>query len=548
MKILDNQVGAILWAQWKSVGNRYPREGAGRIFLTTAFSVLWYLGVCAGAVALAWLIPSAPDKDALRRYGAPLLLLGAIYWQVIPIALVSAGVSLELKKLLVYPIPSRYLFGIEVLLRVTTGAEVLILLAGTSVGLWFSRLAPWWGPFFFLPYAALNMFVSAGVRDLLTRLLARKYVRELLVFLFVTLSALPQLLITMFPPQTWSRRQGLLDKVQRFLPGGFPWPWSVASRLALGDGGAADAAWLAAWLLLGCWFGYRQFQRGLRFDESEVRARQEAGRSPAVRGWTEHVFRLPSRILPDPLGALVEKDLRALAGTPRFRLVFFMGFSFGLVIWFPLLLRGGAAASHGVFGRNFLTVVSLYACLLLGDVLFWNTFGFDRGAVQAYFAMPLRLRSVLLAKNITALIWLFLEISLVVLACTLLGLRYPAARIIESFAVTLLMAVFLLGAGNLASIYYPRPINPTHTWRSSSASRVQFYMLFLYPLISLPISLAYLARYAFDTDLAFYVVLGLGLLTAVIFHHVSLETALQVAEQRKERIIETLSRTEGPLS
>ena len=92
------------------------------------------------------------------------------------------------------------------------------------------------------------------------------------------------------------------------------------------------------------------------------------------------MLRLPSRLLPDPIGILVEKEVRFLSRAPRFRLVFFMGFTFGLIIWLPLLLRGGQPA--GFFGQNLLSLVSLYACLLLGEVLFWNSFGFDRQALH----------------------------------------------------------------------------------------------------------------------------------------------------------------------
>src|SRR5262249_34903601 len=36
----------------------------------------------------------------------------------------------------------------------------------------------------------------------------------------------------------------------------------------------------------------------------------------------------------------------------------------------------------------FLTVVCLYALMLLGQVSYWNSFGFDRGAAALYFAAP----------------------------------------------------------------------------------------------------------------------------------------------------------------
>ncbi len=53
--------------------------------------------------------------------------------------------------------------------------------------------------------------------------------------------------------------------------------------------------------------------------------------------WIEWFYRLPSALLKDPLGALIEKEFRFLVRSPRFRLVFLMGFTFGLVIWLPMV-------------------------------------------------------------------------------------------------------------------------------------------------------------------------------------------------------------------
>jgi ABC-2 type transport system permease protein len=44
-------------------------------------------------------------------------------------------------------------------------------------------------------FIALNLFLSAGLRDLLRRLLARRRVREVVIFLLVIMAALPQLLL-----------------------------------------------------------------------------------------------------------------------------------------------------------------------------------------------------------------------------------------------------------------------------------------------------------------------------------------------------------------
>jgi ABC-2 type transport system permease protein len=539
MNLPDNQISAIVWAQFKIILNKYPREGAGRLLFTYFFYGLWYLMVAAGAVTLALTLPMVKDIVVLMRLLEGGLLLAFLYWQVIPVLLVSTGLSLDLKRLLVYPIPPRWLFAIEVLLRVTTGVEVLVLMAGAAVGLWRHPQVAFWGPLALLPFAVFNMFLSAGLRDLLGRLLTRKGVRELVVFAIVLAGALPQLLFSFFPPETWTRTKARLIL-------GMVWPWSMTADLAAGQGALADGLGLVVWLAAAAFFGYGQFQRGLRYDVAEVAARSRKEDSPARSAWRERLFRLPSRLLPDPYGNLVEKEIRFLSRATRFRLVFFMGFSFGLVIWLPLLL--GRNRSPGFFSENFLVVVTLYAILLLGEFLFWNSLGYDRHAVQAYYVMPVRMSAVLIGKNITALFFLFLEITLVVIVCQLLPFRMPAAKVAESYAASIVMVLFLLGAGNLASVYYPRAADPSNPWRHSNSSRVQFYMLLLYPVMAAPVALAYLARYAFSRDLAFYAVIGIGAIAGLIFYYVALEAAVEAAERRKERIVDALCHAAGPVA
>ena len=59
----------------------------------------------------------------------------------------------------------------------------------------------------------------------------------------------------------------------------------------------------------------------------------------------------------------------------------------GLVIWLPMAL-GRNSSSNSFLGANYLTVVSVYSLLLLSEVCFWNSFGFDRSAAQIYFLAP----------------------------------------------------------------------------------------------------------------------------------------------------------------
>src|SRR4029077_19692225 len=136
----------------------------------------------------------------------------------------------------------------------------------------------------------------------------------------------------------------------------------------------------------------------------------------------------------DPLAALVEKEIRFLARSPRFRLVFLMGFTFGLVIWLPISL-GQTAASRSFLGTNYLMVVSVYSLLLLSEVCFWNSFGFDRSAAQIYFLAPVPFSLVLIGKNLTAVFFIMLEISAITIVCGFLGMPLDLKRLAEAYSV-----------------------------------------------------------------------------------------------------------------
>src|SRR5580704_19067572 len=115
-----SQAGAIVWAQWRSIRNHLPRANVGGLLFTSILTTIWY-GVFAYFAVLAGILLSRPTEVATFHNLLPAaLLLVFLYWQVIPVLLTSMGASLDLRKLLVYPIPKRGLFAIEVVLRIST--------------------------------------------------------------------------------------------------------------------------------------------------------------------------------------------------------------------------------------------------------------------------------------------------------------------------------------------------------------------------------------------------------------------------------------------
>lgn len=428
----------------------------------------------------------------------------------------------------------RSFFWLEMLLRLSAGIEPLIVLSGAFAGLLFNPAVPFWAPFALLVFILFTIFFASGVHELLGRLMTRKGVREIAALLFIIAVALPQLLIV----------RGNAAQLRRVADAtawiGFP--WSAAARVSTGHASVAGVLVLLAWTAAAYVFGRLQFERTLRSGAAESGASRASAKSA---GRIEWFFRWPNLLFKDPVAAIVEKEIRFLTRASRFRMVFVMGFSFGLVIWWPMAFRG----PHGLnfMSQNFITVVSLYAVLLLSDVLFWNSFGFDRSATQLYFVIPAGIASVLLAKNLAAGFFVLLETTIALAICTVVRLPVTLQGVAEAYMVTIVATLLLLPIGNLTSLYSPRAVDPSKALRSSRGGRVQILMLVIYPVVAIPLVLAYGARYAFNSEAAFFAVLGVVAVLALILYRIAMESAVEMAESKKEAIVSALSQGAGPV-
>lgn len=540
-----NQARAILWAQWRTIRNFQPRGGAG---WTAVIGFFWYGFWTVAAIAGARLIANPANLNIVKVALPGALLIVFLYWQIVPLLMAATGASLDLRKLQVYPIPVAQMFSIEVMLRVTSGIEMVLVLAGTALGLLLNPALPKFCALAIVPYVLFNLFMAVGLRDLLMRAMARKRIREVVVFLLVMAMTLPQLLFTraaihgvasagrggpgrvLFSGDTWTG-----------------WPWSAAASLAQGVDVLNASAVLILWTLVAGLFGRWQFARTLAFDTEAAAARDTRPRPR--QSLVESFFRLPSALLSDPMAALVEKEIRMLARSPRFRLVFLMGFTFGLVMLFPLSMgRGGL--SNSFLGGNYLTAVSVYSLLLLSESCFWNSFGFDRSAAQIYFLAPVPFSRVLIGKNLSAIFFIAIEILAVTIMCGFMRAVVTPAKIAEAYAVAAVVTIFLLAAGNMLSVRQARGANPATQFRAKAAGRVQAMLVIIYPIAFIPVALAYLARWAFDEhgQIAFFCVLAFDAVVGLIVYRIALESAVDSAQRMKEEMIAALSAGDSPIA
>jgi ABC-2 type transport system permease protein len=533
-----NQAWAILWVQVRSTLNVYRKAS---VAWTTIAGSLWYGLWLFGAYAAGSAMAEGENLTLISNALPGGLFLAFLYWQVMPLMMAATGASLDLRKLLAYPIPISQFFFIEVLLRATAAAEMVMITIAVGIGVLLNPGLPFWGALGAVVFIAFNLALAVGIRDVVGRLLAHKHVREIAFFFLILLVALPQIALRNLGPGDPRGRFSRFSASTTWQG----WPWTAAAQFMQGHNTLRSAAVLLAWSVGAYLFARWQFGRTLKFD---AQAAEAGGSKPRTRSnLMEYFYRLPNLVFRDPLGALIEKEIRFLTRSPRFRLVFLMGFTFGLMIWLPLAF-GGSGGAQSVLGGNYLTAVSVYSILLLSEVSFWNSFGFDRIAAQVYFLAPVRFSQVLIAKNITAMFFISVEIAVVSTICALLRMPVSVQALVEAYSVGLVVSVLLLSAGNILSVRQARGVDPSKSFRSGAAGRVQAVLLLIYPVAFTPVALAYLARYAFDSQLAFFAVLAFDLTIGLVFYKIALESAVSTAEQTREEMISRLSQGAGPIA
>ncbi|MBL8229101.1 MAG: hypothetical protein JNL98_11515 [Bryobacterales bacterium] len=528
---LSGQARAILWAQWRSLWNVFPRARKGSMVAVAIGSAVWYglWGMAAAAAVL--FLSETTNTERAYSFLAGGLLIALLYWQVIPVLMVSTGASLEIKRLRVYPVPHSQLFQLEVLLRLSTGLEMIILLAGMTVGLARSPVLPLWPAIVFVPFLAFNLFLAAGVREALVRFFSQKKTRELTVLAIALMAALPQVVLM----SQGARRLGALLKD---LPS-VVWPWTATAHIVTGDLGWRNWVGVVVWTAVAYGFGRWMFEKGLHFDEEAARA---SGGKVSAAGWRDWLFRLPGSWLRDPVAVMVEKEFRTLFRSSSFRLLFLMGFTFGILIWFPMQYRGRFAPDH------FFVIVCAYAMLLLSDALIWNYFGFDRSAVSFYLLAPVPIVDVLVAKNIAAVALVLLELMMITAVCFAVGFMRSVQVALDGYLVALAILTYLLGIGNWSSFKYPKPVDPNQSWKRGNPGRFRFLLLLIYPLIGAPFAFAYFARDAWEMEWVFYAIVAALAGVGAVVYGMFLESALKVANEQKEYYLRELSQTETPIT
>ncbi len=535
-----DQASVILLAQLRMMRNMLSRRGTVASVFNAVVTTLWY----ALAVFLAYIAQDVfsdpPEGFDAAYYSRMVLLAITAYWQVAPVLTVSFGLALDLKRLLIFPIRPNQFYLLEMILCIPTSLEPLIVGVGVFLGL---LMNPDCNPGLVLvagaAFLCFNFCVNVAVRSLVSRLSSMRLWREALVFLLVAVALLPQWILLKRETGSW------LGYFQTVLA--FPWtPWSAATDVAFGVSLSLSIPFLAV-LALGSLVGGRWLFLSFLTAEAgqarrPVKNRFSANPLRAFADLRAHAAHWLGRCFPEPLGSLVEKEFLTFTRSPRFVTVFIMGFTFGIIVFLPIALDPGD--DPGFMYRNFLAVVSAYAILLMSETVFWNVFGLDRKAVQVFLFAPIRLQTVFLAKNIVGFFMVCVQVFLISLACSAIGVPVTLNGVAEAFVTALVLAVNMFAVGNQSSVRYPGGVNPDQSWSSANKAKFRVVLMLFFPIVSLPTTLAYVARFAFGSDAGFYAGMLVAALIAITFYLVSLDSTIEFAQRHREDLVDLLGTTD----
>jgi ABC-2 type transport system permease protein len=480
----------IVWLRWRIFANGLRGKGAlGELAVTIlSYFVLAVvvIGPSVGAGASAWYLVSR-GMDAWLAI--PLWII-FVLWQVVGASTSASGPAFSLDSLVRFPIRYRdYL-----LMRLTFGLMDPPTLAGfgcllamtIGVGAAEPSLLPW-AALALLTYALANLFFSRMIYTWLERWLAQRRTREMVTVLILAGSLGIQVVsqfINRFtmpshhvPPSPWMLAAShILLAANRVLP-----PGLAASSIAQMHSASTPLATLC-YLALLAYTAFFLYILHLRLHAQYLG--ENLSEAPAARAATQPrrkpiaapASAASSRptLIPPQLAALFLKEFRLLlrSGPRLYALVM------PVFIVYIFSFRTTGLAQAGITGPRFTNYLFTYSCaytLLVFTNLFYNSLGNEGAGVQFYFLAPIRIRDVLLAKNLLLGGIFAVEIALIYIATLTLHIHTAPALAMATLAWTAFTFLLHLIVGNVRSLVAPKGYDPARM-RSQNVSAVSSFI------------------------------------------------------------------------
>ncbi|MFZ0037982.1 MAG: hypothetical protein WAK91_11195 [Candidatus Acidiferrales bacterium] len=515
-------------------------EALSRVFATVTMTML----SIGGAVGLA--VASYFTVESHRLFFFSLIFWGIFgFWQMYPVLGSAFSAPFEFANLLRFPMPfsSFYILNLAFGLLDPISLVGILWLLGVFVGAGIANasLLPW-AFLALLIFGALNVVLSRAVYVWLERWLAKRRTREALGVLFLLMMICFQFIGPIATrwqrhrPPAFSRYAYLLH-IADFLPPGL-------AKQALTNGLQGDrmfallsiVALVAYSLGIAALLATRLHAQFIGENLNESLAPEPAGHQEKVRAAWE------LNLLPAPVAAIFEKEIHYLFRSAPIIFTFVMPL-FVLAMFRFMPSHGGHEPSFLVKAPDWAFPIGAgYALLILANIVY-NSFGADGPGLQMFLTAPVRLRDVLLAKNLAHSTVLVLVTS-AVLITTIVLYRPPSLAVTFGTVAALLFALPLnLAAGNMMSIYSPKKYDFGAFNRQRSTGATAFVSMGVEAaVVGIAAGVFFLTRYLQRVWLAGLIFLPLAAISLVVYW-IILNLAARRALERREVLIAEICRT-----
>jgi ABC-2 type transport system permease protein len=539
-----SQLAAIARVRWQVFAHSLKSKSgalelASRIFVV----MLLTIGGLAGAFGLGAGARAFVEEGRVE-WIAILLWSVFVFWLLFPIMGSVFTETLDLSDLLRFPLTYRSYF----LVRLAYGAfdpSTLLgccWLTGIAIGIGIAdpSLFPW-AVIVLLLFALLNICTMQMFLSWVERWLAQRRTREIFSIAFFLVMISLQLLGplagrfggTMGPNLKLVGQQ--LTPVQRASPPGLA-ALSIASMAKQHPliGVAALGVLVAYGILVLLVMGrrVRAQYRGENLSEAPASSAGEA-RVPVKPGWN-----FP--LLSPAVNAVLEKELRYLGRSGPMMLTL-------ITPVIMLAVFGLGPARNGAFLQRSpdlsYPMGAGYALILLTNLVY-NNFGADGGGIQFYLASPVRLRSVILGKNLAHFVILLGELALLWVSVSLMFHPPTFFMTITTLAAVMFAFPVNLGAGNLLSVYSPKRVD-FGTFGRQRASQITVLLSLVVQALVIGCSVVtfFAARAAHRPWMALVIFLLLAVV-AFVFYRWTLNQTEHLALDRRELLTAELCRVQ----
>jgi ABC-2 type transport system permease protein len=457
-------LSALATARWQMFTHslrsvRGKLELLSRVLVGFFFAML-AIGGAIGQGITAWYFVTHNHTEWLAFLLWPVLL----FWQGFPVMASAFSENPESSYLLRFPLSYHSYFLVRIFYALLDPANFVggFWLLGITLGVGIA--APYlllWAALVLLTFGLFNVLLTQMIFVWVEKWLMQRRTREILgVFFFLVMMSFQFI-------GPFMRRYGRTSKAA--LTGSFSrvsasqqlFPPGAAAHAIARMGGASSLVAVAFYIFLTAYVvlvfcllsvRYRAQYRGENLSETEARKKSSVANKTARLGWG-----LPG--LPETIAATFEKEIRYLGRSGP--LLFSLAVPLIMAVFFRVQIT-----SHG--SGSFLARSPIWAfpagtayTLLLLTNLSYNSFGGDtNGGVQFFFAAPVRLRQVLIAKNLAHTFVFVVDVALVWVAVWLLYQRPLLYVTLLTLAAALLVLPFDFSLANILSIYSPKKSNP----------------------------------------------------------------------------------------